>query len=104
MKETRNESVLQNRHQANQRDLAVLRRIFILLGMLLTLGFPTVVFWGGYIFTGYANPIGYRIEWSLFTLPISILPTISILITPQLRELVKITCRLNRRIQPRIIN
>ncbi len=102
MRKRKSQLILQNRQQANQRDLTVLRRVMILLGMLFSLGLPTSILWGEYIFTGHANPIGYRLGWSLFTFSLSILPTISVLITPQLRELLLITCRRNRRIQPTI--
>jgi hypothetical protein len=63
-----------------------------------SIGFTTSIIWYEYIFTDYANPIGYCIGWSLITL------SISVFITSQLHELLMITCRLNRRIQPTIIN
>jgi hypothetical protein len=104
MKKTKSQSVLQNRQQSNQRDLVVLRRIIILIGLLIILCFPTVLIWLGYIFTGYVNPIGYKLGWTMFTFSLSILPLTSAFLTPQLRNLIMITWRKNPRIQPITIN
>lgn len=100
MKKTKSQSILQNRHRSNQRDLVVLRRIMILLGILISSGVPTLVFACAYITTGYANDIAYRVGWTLFTVSISILPTASVLLTPQLYTLIRETCRRNHRITP----
>ena len=104
MKKKKSQSTLQNRQQANKRDFAVIRRILIVLGTLFLLGFPTFIIWCTYLFTGYANPLGYRLGWSLFTLCISTLPTISVVTTPQLRQLFIITWRRHHRVQPATIN
>lgn len=103
MKKTKSQSILQNRHRTNQRDLTVLRRILIQSGILTTLGLPTAGFLCEYIFTGYVDPIGYRIGWSLFTVSVAILSITSIFITSQLRELIRVTWRRNHRIQPTIM-
>ena len=103
MQKTRSQSVLRNRQQANQRDLVVLRRIIILLGLLVTLGFPTFFIWLGYMLTGYVNSIGYHLGWSMFTFSLSSLPSTFVLLTPQLRKLLMITIRKNQRIQPIMI-
>ena len=102
MKKTKSQSILQNRHRSNQRDLVVLRRIMILLGILITFGVPTWVFFCECIITGYPNEIGYRVGWSLFTVSISILPTASALLTPQLYKLIRGIWKRNSRIQPTI--
>ena len=102
MKKTKTQSVFQNRHQANQRDLVVVRRILIQSGILMTLGLPATGFFYEYIATGYVSRIAYRVGWSLFTVSAAILPTLLVFITPQLRELITVTWRPNRRVQPTI--
>jgi magnesium-transporting ATPase (P-type) len=103
MKKTKSQSILQNRQQANQRDLVVLRRIIILLGLLIILCFPAALIWFDYILTGYVNPIGYHLGWSMFTFSLSILPLTSAFLTPQLRKLLIATWQKGRQIHPIII-
>lgn len=105
MKKSKSQSIfLGNRQVANQRDLFILGRILILVGLLIMLGIPTLIVWFVYVFAGYANPIGYRLGWALFIFSLSILPIAAIFITPQLRELLIVTHQQNRRIQPTLTN
>jgi len=97
------QAILQNRQRANQRDLVVLRRIIILVGMLLTLGCPSILLWLSYLITGYLNPFIYDCQWLSCALSLSVLPTTMVYLTPQLREFLANRFRRNRRIQPTVI-
>ena len=99
MKKSKSHSVLQNRERSNRRDITVLRRILILIGLLVTLAFPTSVLWMIYLCTGYVHPLGYHIGWSTFSLSISILPVLSMFLTPQLRESFNCPCHRARRVE-----
>ena len=103
MKKSKRHLIVQNRLGANQRDLSVLRRILILIGLLVTLALPTSALWMNFLVTGYVIPIGYHVGWSTFTLSLSILPGLSVFLTPQLRELFTVPWHRNRRIEPTII-
>lgn len=93
-------SIQQNRQQSNQRDLIVLRRINILVGMLLVLILPVAVLWVNYVVTGYLSPIIYHMEWLTFSISLLILPIASAFLNPQLSQLISITCRQKRRVHP----
>jgi hypothetical protein len=103
MKKSSSHSTLQSRQGANQRDLSVIRRILILIGLLITLAFPTSILWGIYLVTGYVNPFGYHIGWSTFSLSLSILPGLSVFLTPQLRESFTAARHRNRSVEPTIV-
>ncbi|UJR18983.1 hypothetical protein I4U23_022112 [Adineta vaga] len=101
MNKTKSQSILQNRQQTNRRDFVVLRRIIILIGILTTLSFPTIIIWLSFVVTNYIDPIYYKIGWLLFALSFSVLPITFALLTSQLRELLKILYyRQKCRIQP----
>jgi len=102
-KKTNGQLPLQNRQRANQRDLVVLRRIIILVGILLTLGLPSILLWLSYLITGYLYPFIYDCQWLSYALSLSVLPTTMIYSTPQLREFLANRFRRNRRIQPTVI-
>ncbi len=99
MKKTKGQSTSQNR-QANQRDLVVLRRTIILVAILLIVCLPSVVLYVQYWFSGYLYPAFNHLQHSTYVFSLSILPAISMILTPQLRELVTARWRQNRRIQP----
>jgi hypothetical protein len=103
IKHTTTLTAQQNRRRSNQRDLIVLRRIVILVGMIFILSFPITILWMNYLITNYLNPIIYHVEWLIFSVSCSILPTASAFLSPQLRELLSITWRRNRRIQPVVV-
>ena len=103
MEKSKSQSTLQNHQRSNERDVSVLRRILILIGLLVTLAFPTTVLWMNYLHTGYVHPLSYHIGWSTFSLSLSILPGLSMFLTPQLRESFIVAWRRNRRIEPIIV-
>ncbi|CAF1310419.1 unnamed protein product [Adineta ricciae] len=92
MKKTAIQSVLQKRHQTNQQDLVVLRRIIVMLGILLTLCFPTVLTWVSFVINNNINPIGYRIGWLVFALSFAVLPITLALLISQARQLLMTLC------------
>jgi hypothetical protein len=49
--------------QRQERDLLVIRRIFITVSLLLTLGIPSVVLLIMLLITGEESPLFFRIEW-----------------------------------------
>jgi len=99
IKKTKGQSTLQNR-QANQRDLIVLRRTIILVAILLIVCLPSVVLYVQYWFSGYLYSSFNDLQHSTYVFALSILPAISMILTPQLRELVTARWRQSRRIQP----
>ncbi|UJR19542.1 hypothetical protein I4U23_022672 [Adineta vaga] len=94
------QTFLQNRQKTIQRDLLVLRQVIILIGFMISLCFPSAILWLIFVITGYVNPISYQIGWPSFALLSSILPTTIVSLTPKLRQLIKIFCKQNHRIQP----
>ncbi|CAF0857704.1 unnamed protein product [Adineta steineri] len=100
MKQNKSIAIQQNRQLGNQRDLTVLRRILILIGMLCMLSFPSVVLYFWYLITGYLIPWIYHFQWLTFTLSLAILPIATACLTPQLRELFILKFRQHLRIHP----
>lgn len=88
MKKKKSTTIQQGRHQENQRDLLVVRRIMILVGVLIALSFPSTVFYFWYVFTGYLYPQVYQLQWITISFVLAILPSVTVFLTPQLRELV----------------
>jgi hypothetical protein len=103
MRQTKNVAIQQNRQRTNQRDVVVLRRIIILVGMLLFLSFPTLILWLAYLITGYLSPLVYHFEWLTFALSLSFLPMASALLSPNLKNLIISKWRQKQRIQPMIV-
>lgn len=91
-----------NRRRTHEKDLAVFRRIVILVGMLLVHSLPAVLLWIGYKITGYLSPFIYHLQWFTFALSLALLPFISALLTPYLRRIIISTFKRNTRIQPMI--
>lgn len=75
-----------NRRRSNRRDLIVLRRITILVSLLWTLSFPSMILWLFYFTTGYLYPLSYHLQWLTFSISLLILPFASAYLTPQLRK------------------
>lgn len=76
------------RKRSTERDVIVLRRIVILVGMLLILSLPAILLWLIYMITGYIYPFSYQLQWLTFAFSLAILSIVSIFLTPQLQELV----------------
>jgi hypothetical protein len=100
MKQNRSIAIQENRQLANQRDLTILRRIIILLGMLCMLSFPSAVLYFWYLITGYLYPWIYHFQWLTFTLSLSILPIVSACLTPQLLQLFTLRFQHHGRVHP----
>ncbi len=87
MRQIKTSSIQRNRQRSTERDIIVLHRIVILVGMLLILSIPAILLWLGYIITGYFYPFSYHLQWLTFAFSLSILSIVSIFLTPQLQEL-----------------
>ena len=80
--QTENSSLRPKHQRSTQRDIIVLHRIVILVGMLLILSLPAILLWAIYIITGYMYLFSYHLQWLTFAF------SLSIFLTPQLQELV----------------
>ena len=78
-----------HRRQSNRRDIVVLRRIIIIVGLLWTLTFPFMILWLVYITTGDIYPLSYHLQWLTFAVSLLVLPFASVCLTPQLRRLLQ---------------
>ncbi len=74
--------------QRQQRDILVLRRIFIIVGVLMIVGIPLVVFVIMFIITGESDPVFKRIIWFTMALSMAGLNFAMIIVTPQLKSIV----------------
>ena len=72
--------------QRNQRDLAVIKRILLLLSVLIVLRFPTVIFMIYAVVTGSLYPLTYGIVGIITTVCMIFIGIITINITPQLQK------------------
>jgi len=82
--------------QRQQRDLIVIRRISIIIGALLILGVPTVVFIIMLYITGEMHPLFHRVGWLSVSSSIMNLTFLVILLTPQLNRLIRKRIPINR--------
>jgi len=85
--QTKNSSIQSKRQRATQRDVIVLRRIVILVGMLVILSLPAILIWAGYMIIGYLYAFSYHLHWLTFACSLSILSIVSVFLTPQLQEM-----------------
>jgi hypothetical protein len=88
-RKTRSIGQRHRRQSSNRRDIIVLRRITILVGLLWTLTFPFMILWLVYIITGYLYPLSYHFQWLTFAISLLVLPFASASLTPQLRKLLR---------------
>ena len=82
--------------QKQQRDLVVMRRIFINVGILLVTGFPATVIALMALVTRSAHPLSQRISFITAEISFAILSIQMIIMTPQLRRLIFRRCQVNR--------
>jgi hypothetical protein len=78
----------QHRYATIVRDVMVLQRIVILVGILIVLGLPSAILWIQGLVTGHLHPLTYRIQSifiavTMFTLAIAVA-----LINPQVKRLI----------------
>lgn len=78
------------RHRAAERDIQILRRILILVGMLIILGFPSSVLWIESLIQGRMHPISYRIQAFFLSISIFLVPWGVALANPQVKRLLPI--------------
>ncbi|CAF1370275.1 unnamed protein product [Adineta steineri] len=71
-----------------ERDLLVIRRIFITVGLLLTLGLPSLVLLIMLSITGEESLLFFRIEWLSVSLSMVGLSVALVFITPQLKSII----------------
>ncbi len=82
--------------QRQQRDLAVIRRIIIIISLLVTLGIPTTVLLLILYITGQGLSLFYRIAWFTASLSMIALSLSMVVLTPQLKNIVLKKFRHNR--------
>ncbi len=95
-----NSPIQRNRRRTYQRDVIVLRRIIILIGILFIISVPTIILWMTYLITGYLHPLIHHIEWLIYSITLVVLSIALAFLSPDLQQLVLVTWRRNRRIQP----
>ena len=77
----------QRRQSSDKRDLLILKRLVILVTVVVTLGFPTVLVIFIYIFTNYVLPLAYHIQGVSLSAGALVTSVSLIVITPQLLEI-----------------
>ncbi|CAF0872462.1 unnamed protein product [Adineta ricciae] len=77
------------RAKQNTRDLIVIRRLLLMLGVLILLGLPSMVFLGIFLFTGHLVPVTYRIGWLSVSISLVFLAYMIIQLTNPLRKTVR---------------
>ncbi|CAF1175096.1 unnamed protein product [Adineta steineri] len=85
------------RTKQNTRDLIVIRRLLLMLGVLILLGLPSIIFLSILIITGYHIPVTYRIGWLSVSFSLVFLAYMLIQLTSPLRKTVR---RIFRRDSP----
>jgi hypothetical protein len=71
-----------------QRDLLAIQRIFINVGLLLSVGLPAIVVILMAFFTGVEYPLSQRITWIGVEISFALLSIEMIFMTPQLKNIV----------------
>jgi hypothetical protein len=82
--------------QRQQRDLVVIRRIFITIGLLAVLGIPSFVFIIMFNITNVENPLFYRFLWFFFNFSTTSISFTMIIVIPQLKSIVMKKFQRNR--------
>jgi len=82
--------------QRQERDVIVIQRIIIIVGLLMTLGIPAVALLIMFYTTGEEYPLFSRIEWFFVSLSILGLVLSLVIITPQLKSIILKTFQHNR--------
>jgi hypothetical protein len=98
-----NNQIVVGMKQRQQRDLLVLQRIFILVGFLLILGIPIIVFMIMFYITGEEYPLVDRVVWFSFGLSMIGLSFAVVIVTPQLKSIVLQKFQQNRIIPVKFI-
>lgn len=97
-------ATLQNRHRSMQRDVIVLRRIFILVGIFLVFLVPSMILWFSYFATDYLHPLIYHVEWLTISMSLSTVAIVSAIINPPIRQLFQLPLiHRHQQIRPAIV-
>ena len=89
---------VQNTVEKNRstRDIAVIQRTMILVGILLVLALPGTILLIIYYITGYECPLGYRLQSTTLQISLFILSILIVFMTPQLKNNLMTTCQKTR--------
>jgi hypothetical protein len=79
-----------------ERDLVVIKRIFIPVGILIILAIPTIFLLTMQAITNIQHPLFFRITWFPVTLSMLILSILIILMTPKLKNITMNRWKRNR--------
>ncbi|UJR14918.1 hypothetical protein I4U23_001901 [Adineta vaga] len=90
------------RSKQNRRDLIVIRRLLLMLGVLILLGLPSIIFLSILMITGHFIPVTYRIGWLSVSFSLVFLAYMLIQLTRPLRKTVRRIFKLNISHQNRI--
>lgn len=93
-KQSNNPTMIIRRQE--QRDLIVIRRILVMASILLVAGTPSLVLTFKFHITHIEEPLFLRIAWFSFDLSITVLSLTQIILTPQLRQIVLKSLRINQ--------
>jgi hypothetical protein len=83
-----NNQILVAVKQRQQRDLLFLQRIFILVGLLMSLGSSCIAFVIMLYITGEEYPLMYRVVWFTVAFSMMGLSVAIVIVTPQLKRIV----------------
>jgi len=92
--QTNNQTFVVNRRQ--ERDLLVIRRILITVGLLMILGIPAIILLIMLYITGEEHPLIFGIGWLFVSLSILGLSLSQVIFTPQLKSIVLRKCQRDR--------
>ena len=85
--------IRQERKRSAERELRILQRILILIGVLVILGFPSSVLWLESLFRGRMHPITYRIQAFFLGISIFLVAWAVALINPQVKRVLPLLNR-----------
>lgn len=74
--------------QRQRRDLAIIQRIFLNVGVLVAIGFPTTVFVLRALLNGVEHPLANRISMITTEISFTMLSIVVIFTTPQLKKVI----------------
>jgi membrane-bound ClpP family serine protease len=92
--QSNNQTLIIQRRQ--KRDLIVIQRIMITVGILAISGFPATVLLIMTMITGVEPPLTYRIQWLMVSVSTAVLSITTVVFTPQLKQIVMKKWRRNQ--------
>jgi hypothetical protein len=79
----------QRRINSNRRDIAILKRIVILVSIIVGIGLPTVVIVLIYLISNYVTPFAYHIQGLSISFGVLVASISLVFITPQMQKIFK---------------